>query len=253
MEENHLVPDQTIISPSPDDTRYLVTHKLEIVRILQSLIDKGNLVSAFFNSGNEFLLTAVLHIDAKANKVYLDYSASQNMNSRILFSDKIIFLSSQEGVKIQWASTQIESCTYEGFNAFQIALPTEVLRLQRREFYRLPTPVINPIMCSIPLSSDFTMHVPIKDISAGGICIALQDTGYPIEIGKEYAGCKFELKDIGLVESTLRFQSVSETTLKNGNKSLRVGCEFVNMRAGTQSMVQRFIMRLERERISRLL
>jgi len=253
MQENNLTPDYTYISPSPDDTRYLVTNRLEIIRILNTLVEQGNLVSAFFHGGNEFLLSAVLHIDAKTNKVYMDYSASNMMNERILFSDKIIFLSSQDGVKIQWTTTAIESCIFEGYNAFRIDLPSDVLRLQRREFYRLPTPVINPIMCSVPLSADFTMHVPVKDVSAGGICLALQDLSYPIELGKEVQGCKFELKDIGLVETALKFQSISEVTLKNGTKSMRVGCEFINMRAGTQSMVQRFIMRLERERISRLL
>jgi c-di-GMP-binding flagellar brake protein YcgR len=38
-------------------------------------------------------------------------------------------------------------------------------------------------------------------------------------------------------------------TLRNGNKSLRAGCQFIDMRPNIQSMIQRYIIKLERDRI----
>jgi len=52
------------------------------------------------------------------------------------------------------------------------------------------------------------------------------------------------------VEATLRIQNTFEVTLKNGHKSLRSGCQFVDLRPAMQSLIQRYILKLERERIA---
>jgi flagellar brake protein len=34
----------------------------------------------------------------------------------------------------------VDTCLYENLPAFRIAIPDSLIRLQRREFYRVPTP-----------------------------------------------------------------------------------------------------------------
>lgn len=53
-----------------------------------------------------------------------------------------------------------------------------------------------------------------------------------------------------MLELTLRIQSTFEVTLKNGNKSLRSGCQFINLHPSMQSLIQRYIIKLERKRIA---
>ena len=55
---------------------------------------------------------------------------------------------------------------------------------------------------------------------------------------------------MGTAEFTLSIQSTWEVTMKNGLKSLRAGCQFVDMRASTEALIQRYIIKLERERIA---
>lgn len=240
------------LTASPDDTRYLVHNRLEIVRVLRGLAQRRDLVSAFFNAGNELLLTSVLEVDPDNNTLFLDFSGNQTVNNRILASEKIIFVSSLDGVKIQWVSTHIDADSFEGGDAFRVAVPDQLLRLQRREYYRLTTPIIRPLICKIPLADEQVIDVALVDISAGGIGVIISQPANtpPFEKGALFPNCKIELPGIGLVEVTLRVQSTWEITLKNGNKSLRAGCEFVDMRSGMQSMIQRYIIKLERERIA---
>jgi c-di-GMP-binding flagellar brake protein YcgR len=209
------------------------------------------MVSAFFNAGNDLLLTSVLAIDPDAKTVILDYGSNLALNQRILKSEKIIFVTSLDSVKVQWVSNRIEGDTFEGRGAFRIALPSQILRLQRREYYRLTTPVINPLKCKIPTPDGEAIEVALADISAGGIgVIVAPPADAKFEVGAIFPGCRVELPGVGAAEFTLSIQNLREVTLKNGNKSLRAGCQFVDMCPGMQAVVQRYIIKLERERIA---
>lgn len=239
------------LASNQDDARFLVHNPLEILRTLRGLINRRAMVSAFFDSGNELLLTSVLDVEPDDNAVLLDYGSNDVLNRHILASEKIIFVTSLDSVKIQWVSNKIEDATFEGSSAFRIAIPSQVLRLQRREYYRLTTPVVSPLKCKIPTPDGKTVEVSLADISAGGIGVVIaQPLGVIFEVGSVFPGCRVELPGVGTAEFTLSIQSTWEVTLKNGNKSLRAGCEFVDMRPGSQAMIQRYIIKLERERIA---
>lgn len=239
------------LSATPDDSRFLVQNALEIVRTFRGLINRNEMVSAFFNAGKELLLTSVLEIEPEAHAVLLDYGSNAVLNRRILESEKIIFVTSLDKVKVQWVSHRIESDTFEGKDAFRIAIPEQILRLQRREYYRLTTPLINPLKCKIPTSDGVTIEVALADISAGGIGVIIaQPLGVVFEVGTIFPGCRVELPGVGTAEFTLSIQSTWEVTMKNGSKSLRAGCQFVDMRPGMQALIQRYIIKLERERIA---
>lgn len=239
------------LSSTPDDSRFLVHSGLEIVRTFRGLVSRNEMVSAFFNAGKELLLTSVLAIEPETDVILLDYGSNAVLNRRILESGKIIFVTSLDKVKVQWVSSHIDSDTFEGRDAFRIAIPQQILRLQRREYYRLTTPLINPLKCRIPASDGVTVEVALADISAGGIGVIIaQPLGVTFEAGSVFPGCRVELPGVGTAEFTLSIQSTWEVTMKNGSKSLRAGCQFIDMRSGMQALIQRYIIKLERERIA---
>lgn len=239
------------LTSSPDDSRFLVHNRMEILRTLRGLATRNEMTSAFFNAGNDLMLTSLLHVDADKNTVYLDIGSNDALNRRIAQSEKIIFVTSLDSVKVQWISTGIKPTTFEGREAFVITIPTQILRLQRREYYRLTTPVINPLKCQIKTEDGAVVEMAIADISAGGIGVIIaQPVGLPFELGTVFPGCRVELPGVGVAEFTISIQSVWEVTMKNGLKSLRAGCQFVDMRPGMQSLIQRYIIKLERDRIA---
>lgn len=239
------------VSSLPDDSQFLLHNKLEIVRTLRGLISHGEMVSSFFNEGRELLLTSVLHVDPDAETVLLDYGSNDVLNQHILQAQKIIFVTSLDKVKVQWVSDAIAKDTWEGRDAFRIALPNQMLRLQRREYFRLTTPVVNPLKCKIPTRQGLSVEVALADISAGGVGVVIaQPLGVGFEMGAAFPGCRVVLPGIGTAEFTLEIRSTWEITMKNGSKSLRAGCQFVDMRPGMQALIQRYIIKLERERIA---
>jgi len=239
------------LANSPDDSRFLVHNRLEIIRILRGLAHRNEKVSAFFNGGKELLLTSLLEVDADKNIALLDFGSNEVLNRRILASEKIIFVTSLDQVKVQFVTPGVTETTFEGRSAFRINLPEQVLQLQRREYYRLTTPIVNPLKCVIPLGNGQTMELPSTDIGAGGIGVLIGNPpGKTLEAGETFPGCRINLAGIGVLEATLRVQSTFEVTMKNGSKTLRSGCQFVDLRPAMQSLIQRYIIKLERERIA---
>jgi c-di-GMP-binding flagellar brake protein YcgR len=234
-----------------DNSQFLVHSTLEIVRILRGLAQHHEMVSAFFNAGQELLLTSVLDVRPNENAVILDCGSNEVLNQRILAAEKIIFVTALDRVKIQFVSNGIKSAVFERGDAFLIPLPGQVLQLQRREYYRMTTPIVNPVKCVLPLEEGKTAELPLVNISVGGIGMMLGNPpAVELEVGVVYPGCRISLPGVGVLEMTLRVQNVLEITLKNGNKVYRAGCQFINLHQTMQSLVQRYIIKLERERIA---
>ncbi len=238
-------------APTPDDSRFLTNNTLEIVRTLRGLRNRNEMVSAFFNAGHDLLLTSVVDVQPDHNAVFLDYGSNDALNKQILQADKIIFVTSLDSVKVQWISNDIATGTFEARDAFRITLPKQMLRLQRRECYRLNTPLANPLKCHIPSGNDTSIEAVLVDISAGGIGIIIPPSTENVLLpGTLFPGCCIELPGIGRAEFTISVQSTWQVTMKNGHKNMRAGCQFIDMRPGIQSLVQRYIIKLERERLA---
>lgn len=249
MVEQPSVPPHKLEDAADDDfSKYAVSWKKEIVFILRAVMEKGELVSAYFNRGESFLLTAIVGVDADREVVYLDFGANEAMNRKILDSDRIIFVSTHEKVKIQFTAAHIEKVLFEGRDSFKIPLPESLIKLQRREFFRVTTPIINPLKCIVPLPDNRKIEVAIVDISIGGIGIILPPADTAMEPGMTFPGCHLILPDIGNIITTMEIRNVFEVTLRNGLKTKRAGCQFIDLSANMQSMIQRYIIKVERDR-----
>lgn len=239
------------LTSKEDNTRYLLHNAQEILRVLRSLTSRNELVSAFFNGGNELLLTSVLAVDTDQRCIILDFGSNPSINEHILKAEKIILVASLNGVKVQFISNHLEKVTFQGRDAFRSAIPSEMLHMQQRDYYRLTTPIFNPLKCIVPVGATRFVELALADIGIGGIGLMLgTPPGFQMRAGETYSGCRISLPGVGAVEVTLRIQSVFRITLKSGMKSMRAGCEFVNLRPAVQSQIQRYIIKLERERIS---
>jgi c-di-GMP-binding flagellar brake protein YcgR len=234
----------------PDISNYMIHSRMEIIYILRAIQHKNELVTAYFNQGKDFLLTSIVEVDSDDGTVIFDYGANELLNKRILESDKIILVTTQDKVKVQFVTGRVQEIEYLGRPAFRAALPDELLKLQRREYYRLATPVINPIKCSITKPDNGKIDVPIADISLGGIAIIHYHEKLEFEIGDRFNACRILLPDIGSVVTDIEIRNEQEITMKNGTKDYRAGCMFIELRSNQQAMIQRYIIKLDRERRS---
>jgi len=231
-----------------DNSNYMIHSRIEILYVLRAIQHKNELVTAYFNQGNDFILTSIIAVDGDTGSVILDFGANELLNQRALASDKIILVTTQDRVKVQFVADGVEQAEYLGRPAFKAGIPSELLKLQRREYYRLSTPMINPIKCAMTKPGGGNIEATIADISLGGIAIANYQSLITFEIGDKFAACRIVLPEVGTVTTGIEIRNEHEVTMQNGVKVQRAGCLFIDLPASQQTMIQRYIIKLDRER-----
>ena len=236
-----------------DYAQYLLHAKSEIVFVLRNLLEHVSQITIFFNEGKDLLLTTLIAVDE--DSVLLDFGASSETNRKALEVEKLFCVASLEKVRIQFLLRGLTQTAYEGRPAFRAAFPTDLLRLQRREFFRLTMPITRPLKCQIPIAeadgeNNFVVDMNVVDISGGGLALALPD-GIDFSADKEFKNCRIDLPEVGTITATLKVRNQFEITLRSGGRVRRAGCEFVRLPGPMLTLVQRYIIKVERERKAR--
>jgi len=221
------------------------------------MLKQGCMATVYFDHGKSFFLTTLLAVDDARNSIALDMSSDTAINLAATKASKLIVTANLEGVKIQFPLSGVQVTAFEGREALRAALPASLLRLQRREYFRLDTPVANPIRCKVTIAGeDGSTQVhdfPLLDISGGGIGLMVNDALAPaFAADTQFANCRFELPQEGVITANMAVRSAFPVTTRNGHAFTRIGCEFENLPGARLAQIQRYITRIERERKTRL-
>lgn len=263
MEEPEILADSQESPPQfeleqPDDySQYLLHSKSEILAVLRTLIQKGSMITVHFDQGHSYLLTSMIAVSADNRDMILDLGSNEEMNLRALQAKRLIFTTLIDKVKIQFSLNKLSQTRNDGRLAFVGAIPERLLRLQRREFFRLSTPIASPIKINAQLrradGSALPIELPLLDISGGGVGLMVAlDLAPMFHRGDLLNDCRMMLPDEGLLLVTLSVRNQFDVTTRSGLRYFRVGCEFVSLSAQRLTVVQRYITRIERERKARL-
>jgi len=233
-------------------SQYLLKTKSEMFAVFRGMVEHVSQITMFFNEGKDMVLTDMVSYGDTG--VFLDLGASSEMNQKALEAAKLFCVTQLEKVKIQFILRGLRQVQTKDGPAFFAALPDSVLRLQRREYYRMATPIARPLKCvvSFPATGGErrVIDAHISDISGGGVGIVSLPLDIPLETGLQL-DCKIELPEVGMVTGTIIVRSVFEMVARSGAKTKRAGCEFVKLPGPMLTLIQRYIIKVERERKAR--
>lgn len=245
------------LEQSDEYSRYLLYSKAEILAVLRTVIQKGALITVHFDHRQSFLLTSMIALDAERQGFVLDLGSDDEMNRKALLAQSLILTTIVDKVKVQFRVDTLSATQHEGRPAFFARFPDALLRLQRREYFRLATPVATPVKMISTLrrtdGSALSLEAPLLDISGGGIGLMVTpDVANLLSQQETLPESRIALPDEGLLIATLHVRNMFDVTTRNGLNYMRVGCEFVDLPSPRLAMVQRYITRVERERKARL-
>jgi c-di-GMP-binding flagellar brake protein YcgR len=238
-----------LISAEESD-RYLVRQPREIERILHGVKDSKAMVAIYADNGEDFILSSILEIDRQNTCIILEQGADRAMNDAIRKSAHVTFATLHDQVHVQFSAKSVEADTFGDLAAFRVPIPRELLRLQRREYYRLATSVMNPVRCLINTGQGLVETV-VLDISIGGVGVLAYQTDGSLRAGETYHGCRITLPGSGEFALSLSVCTTFDVTLRNGKHSHRAGCQFIDLPPSVETEIQRYIIREERERRAR--
>ena len=224
-----------------------LTGRREILFQLRSLIKHSERVSVSFDEGRQSFLTVLIEVDEENNFLYFDIGGSEETNRAFLKNERCVFAGILEGIRIQFSGKKPQKISFKGEQVFAVPLPASLLRLQRREAYRLQLPSTKPYICRIRRGSSGEMALPLYDISIGGIGVHL--TEHPAFAPMDLLeNCWIDLRDSGILAVTLEVRYVQEKEIRAGKSIFHLGCRFVKLSPLNETLIQRFMARLEAER-----
>lgn len=239
-----------LIPEGVDVSAYLLRTPLEIGYVLRTMAQKGELFTAYFDHGHNSMLTTLLDADTKSQRFWFDVSGTESVNRLLLRAERVVFAAAPEGVKLQFVleAGGIVLDQHEGHPAFAADFPTDMIKLQRREFFRLETPVGKPLVCKITHSTGKRLELALHDISIGGIGLWYPGGATNLDILDIVKDCQIDLGTFGMVVVSLEIRAKRRVTQRNGSTVTMLGCRFVNMPRQTENVLQRYMAQLERER-----
>jgi c-di-GMP-binding flagellar brake protein YcgR len=244
------IPLKIELFSSDQENEFLVTNPKEIVSILQTIAQRKSRVALYYNEGNSMVLTMILAADE--NGVWIDAASNPLDNRHIERSNRIIFVSTHNQAKVQFIAGSAMLGTYENAPAFLLGLPRKLLRLQRRDYFRLVTPETHALKCVIrpvPDKAHIQHEITVMDISIGGVALVCEASGIELQPGMVYENCEIELPDVGTVEATIEVKNTFELTDRNGHIKRRAGCVFLKPNGQTTMLLQRYVAQMQQASI----
>jgi c-di-GMP-binding flagellar brake protein YcgR len=235
-----------------EEDPFTVTSPLEIKSLLKSVQRRKALVRMHIKGTEASIVTTILHVDADSSSLLVDTASDSEFNQRVLRSPTIMFDTMVDGVKIQFQAGGITTATYDKLPALRVPLPETLLRIQRRDSYRVEVPMSLQTTCRFSLPNGKPGPVMrIRDISAGGISVIGAENELEAEMGSFFDPCELSLPEVGAVPVVLRLVRITEDTLPNGKKQQILGMKFFDISRPAQFKVQQFITILERKQNAR--
>ena len=234
---------------------YEVGSRREIVALLRQIEEKKQLIRMNIKGEADVCVTSILGVDPDAGQFILDRSINREQNERIVGARGVTCETYLDKIRILFSLGSVRDIAYEGSTALAADIPASLIRVQRREFYRMPTPVTNPVPALVPMPFELgggNATFPLADISCGGVALLDNKMMLNSTVGQTFTGCRIDLPDIGTVTTSLQVRNSLDVTMLNNKTSRRIGCMFVDISRGNMAAVQRYITRLERERNAKL-
>lgn len=241
------IPLKIEVFSQDDENDFILRNPREILSVLRDIVLQRNRVALYYNEDSSMVLTMLLSADESG--IWVDASPNPVDNRNIERSKRIVFVSTHNMAKVQWVSTETTQGLYQNAAAFFLPLPKKLLRLQRRDYYRLLNVEPDALKCMIrPYSAKKHIHheVTVMDISIGGVALVCAEDSVDLTPGSTYQDCLIDLPDVGTIHTGIEVKNIFEVTTRSGEVKRRAGCVFVKPDAEATMMLQRYVAQAQR-------
>jgi c-di-GMP-binding flagellar brake protein YcgR len=222
---------------------------LEIGVSLRNLAQRGDFLTAEFPGGQ--IVTRLLDVDVTAHTFIFDWGGVAEQNLDVLAAPKLVFHAAPDGVRVEFTTATPRKTLFEGRPAFEADFPSVLYYMQRREYFRVEAPVLDPYMCSGLLPSGERFRFEVHDLSLGGVALRTTDERVAdLEMGITIQDAELHFSNTGKVVLDLKLVSHRESTTAKGDRRYTLGFKFASMPGSAENTLQRLITQLEMKRRS---
>jgi len=232
-----------------DISSFSIQNPKQIVSHLSLLVKNKCLLSARFGANNESYITTLLSVNEGNNTVVLDYGPKEDLNQRILNAGKVSFDTDYNGIKVSFAGTELKKIAHKGDSAFSMSIPRSLYWMQRREYYRVKSPLSKTSYCQLIVEGREPVNLKLYDISLTGFAMlnVSKEVSDLLIPGTSFSQCKLILSEAG--ESPISFEICAKYIINpdKPQKIQKIGCKFNKITRSVEEVIQRYMHQIQRE------
>lgn len=230
-----------------EQEKFLLRTSKEVIRLLKSLSDKPDIITAKISGSDHSMMTAVLDVFPQKSLVVLDYGPNEALNKKMLAAEKIVFTTRHDMVETRFSCGELQRVKFKGEPAFAAPIPTSVLYLQRREYFRIKPLISHPVYCELNREDQVSGKLEVLDICIRGLSLHDEGDQWNLSEGDRLNGCKLILPANPNLTVNLEIQYTTTIVGKDNETTNRVGGKFTNLNQNEEFTLQRFINMVQLE------
>jgi c-di-GMP-binding flagellar brake protein YcgR len=232
------------------DECYAQRHPLQIALCLRSLLSRGDFLTVEFEGGQ--IVTQVLDVDSRSARFVFDLGCSDSSNAALARADALTLRSQPSGIQTEFTTGPAVKVLFDGRPAFEAPMPTLLYYVQRRQYYRVETPLVNPFVAHGRDEAGNVFHFDVKNLSLGGVALRVSDDRFETaERGGVWRGVTLRMGPFGEVSVDLEIAAPRYELMQTGERRAILGCRFIDLSGCAERALQRTITQLELKHLGR--
>lgn len=232
-----------------DHERFARHTPSEISICLRNLVQRRDMLTVTSAQGQ--IVTQLLEVDVREARIVFDWGGDASDNRALLDARQLYFKGAPDGVRVEFTTPAAHAVTHEGRPAFEVPFPEKLYQFQRREYFRVPAPILDPFYAKGAFADGESFRCEVHDLSLGGIALRtelprLAET----EIGTVFSDVVLHLGPGAAFPVDLELVSPRTVTTPRGDVRHVVGFRFVRLSGAAETVLQRLITRMEAKRRS---
>jgi hypothetical protein len=225
--------------------RVLVRSGIEIERILASMIQDGDTVTASLPEDHLFL-SRFLWVDADQQEVLAAPSDHRPANRAVLASSSVTLKCNHRGAQFAFSCDKPQPTRHLGEPAIRMTTPRIVLAAQaRHDWPRAKVPPSADVRCVLRIGL-ISFAARLIDVGLDGSAFIVCDPAIPVCDGTRLTGA--QVRNAHSPETLtvdLEIGKVVQTVLPDGRAATRLACRILTEREQLEKMIRLFIVDLQ--------
>ena len=223
--------------------RLLVRSGIEIGRILDSMLEDGDTVTASLPPLLMFL-SKLIRIEPANGTMLLAYSDNKKANVAALAARSLVLRCNHRGAQFAFAGDRPRYAADAGEPCIRCGLPTTVLGMQQRLGRAgIQAPAEATVRCDLRIG-ERVFASRLIDVSLDGICALIADPAIPLCAGTRLEGVRVRHAQAEPFQVDLEVRDATRATLPDGRPASRVGCKLVAPREVLEDLIRLFVIDL---------
>ncbi len=224
---------------------YKVSGHKEIELLMRDILNANGPVYLYDQDGHPLACTQMLGIDPTTQSISLAKTSDPEAFEAIKALSHVVFVSVLHHVKVQCRFKNARVTKHHDDVALVFDLPEVVIRLQRRNFFRVNVDEQFTVSILTPLPGAPDTMCEVTDLSVGGCAIVGNAPAlFKLKINDEIRDCELHLPGSPPIFVDLQIRSM--TLSYDQQSAIKLGCMFVALTGAQSSLFQRFVTYAER-------